>query len=530
MSSTRERTPGPISCAMAVLVALLLLWTPAQAQQQRARVQPAGAAAQPEAEPAPVTAEERQAVVEQIAELLKERYVFEEKGREAGDHIRKLLAEGGFDAALDPRDFARELTEQLQSITHDKHMRVNALRPGATLAGPGPGGPPNDPAERLLNAPPSQGEGNYGFEKLESLPGNIGYLKLNGFASGPAARATATAAMNFLAGCDALIIDLRENGGGNPSMIQYISSYLFDQPTHLNSLYFREGDRTEEFWTRTDVPGERVGQDVPLFVLTSNYTFSGGEEFAYNIQTQKRGTLIGETTGGGANPGGRHPVGERFAIFVPNGRAINPITNTNWEGVGVKPEIELPAAEAYDKALGLAQEAARKRRADREERASRNRRAVVDALREAAEAMKADPGHQSEDLAEALDRAVSEGSVSEMQINIAGYGYLEAGQKESALALLGYNARRFPTSPNVHDSLGEALERIGRLEEAQGSYRRAVELGTEQSDEQTALYQRNLDRVTKAMAQESVAPGMSTAAAAAPGRFPVATSRCGEHS
>jgi len=196
-------------------------------------------------------------------------------------------------------------------------------------------------------------------------------------------------------------------------------------------------------------------------------------------------------------------VGERFAIFVPNGRAINPITNTNWEGVGVKPEIELTAAEAYDKALGLAQEAARKRRADREERASRNRRAVVDALREAAEAMKADPRHQSEDLAEALDRAVSEGSVSEMQINIAGYGYLEAGQKESALALLGYNARRFPTSPNVHDSLGEALERIGRLEEAHASYRRAVELGTEQSDEQTALYQRNLDRVTKALGQRS---------------------------
>ncbi len=113
--------------------------------------------------------------------------------------------------------------------------------------------------------------------------------------------------------------------------------------------------------------------------------------------------------------------------------------------------------------------------------------------------MKADPHHESEALAAALELAVSEGSLSEMQINVAGYGYLEAKQIEAALALLGYNARRFPTSPNVHDSLGEALERAGRLKEAQASYRRAVDLGREQSDDQVATYQSNLDRVTKAL-------------------------------
>ena len=371
------------------------------------------------------------------------------------------------------------------------------------MTGPGAGGPaPTDPAQRLLNAPPASGGGNYGFEKLEFLPGNIGYLKLNGFSSDPAARETATAAMNFLAGCDALIIDLRGNGGGNPSMIQYLSSYLFDQPTHLNSLYFREGDRTEEFWTRTDVPGEKVGQDVPLYVLTSDYTFSGGEEFAYNIQTQKRGTLIGETTGGGANPGGAHPVGDRFMIFVPNGRAINPITNTNWEGVGVKPEIEMPAAEAYDKALELATEAAEKQRAQRQAHAEESRQAVVDALAKAAEAMKTDPRHESQELSQALDRAVSVGALSEASINVAGYGYLEAEQLEPALALLSYNARRFPTSANVHDSLGEALEKAGRLEEARSSFKRAYELGTEQSDEQTPTFKRNLDRVSKMLEQK----------------------------
>ena len=482
--------------AAALFLLVLLLCTPAPAQRQ-ARPDTDSRSALPAGEPGPVTAEERQAIVNRIGQLMEERYVFPDKGTEAAEHVRKVLADGGFDAQADPRDLAKALTEQLQAITHDKHIRVVALRPGTGMLRPG--GPPTDPAQRLLDAPPARGEGNYGFAKLESLPGNVGYLKLNGFASDPAARDTATAAMNFLAGCDALIIDLRDNGGGNPSMIRYVSSYLFDQPTHLNSLYFRDGDRTEEFWTRTDVPGPRVGQDVPLFVLTSNHTFSGGEEFAYNIQTQKRGTLIGETTGGGANPGGTHPVGDRFMMFVPNGRAINPITQTNWEGVGVKPEIELPAAEAYDKALALAAEAAAKRRAEREAKASRSRQAVVDALREAAESMKADPHHESEALAAALELAVSEGSLSEMQINVAGYGYLEAKQIEAALALLGYNARRFPTSPNVHDSLGEALERAGRLKEAQASYRRAVDLGREQSDDQVATYQSNLDRVTKAL-------------------------------
>ena len=159
--------------------------------------------------------------------------------------------------------------------------------------------------------------------------------------------------MNFLANADAIIFDMRQNGGGHPGLIQYICSYLFDAPTHLNSLYWRQGDRTEEFWTLDDVPGPKM-PDVPVFVLTSSYTFSGAEEFSYNLQTRERATLVGETTGGGANPGGRMPVNQRFGIFIPTGRAINPITGTNWEGIGVVPDIAVDADEAYDTALAMA--------------------------------------------------------------------------------------------------------------------------------------------------------------------------------
>ncbi|MCA1614166.1 MAG: peptidase, partial [Acidobacteria bacterium] len=125
-----------------------------------------------------------------------------------------------------------------------------------------------------------------------------------------------------------------------------ICSYLFGpEPVHLNSLYWREGNRTEEFWTRKEVAGKRyLNKDV--YVLTSNRTFSGAEEFSYNLKNLKRATIVGETTGGGAHPGGGHRVGEHFMMFVPTGRAISPITKTNWEGTGVKPDIEVPAEQA----------------------------------------------------------------------------------------------------------------------------------------------------------------------------------------
>lgn len=454
----------------------------------------------------PVSADEQKAVVDRIAELLAQRYVFEDKGREAGAHIQKLLADGALAEATDPAAFAAELTSQLQSVTHDKHMRVRAM--GARPTAMNAGASSNDPGQRLLDLPIQQAEGNFGFEKVQNLDGNIGYLKLNFFAGDPAARPTASAAMNFLAGCDALIVDLRENGGGSPEMIQWISSYLFDEPTHLNSLYWRQGDRTEDFWTHSDVPGARLGQDVPLFVLTSRRTFSGAEEFSYNIQTQQRGTLIGETTGGGANPGGVTRIGDRFAIFIPTGRAINPITKTNWEGVGVKPEIDVPAAEAYDKALELAAKAATQRREQRQERTLALRQAVIDALRAAGDSGKPQQAAlASESIAidprikAALDRAVEEGALSEMAINLGGYGYMEAGQMDPALALLGYNAQRFAKSANVHDSLGEALEKSGRLAEAQESYQRALELGIASDDVQAQMYKQNLDRVTAALKQ-----------------------------
>jgi C-terminal processing protease CtpA/Prc len=195
---------------------------------------------------------------------------------------------------------------------------------------------------------------NCGFEKAERLAPNIGYLKFNMFGPPDICGATASAAMTFLSHVDALIIDLRENGGGDPKMVAYISSYLFDDRTHLNDLYNRKEDKTEEFWTNTDVPGERLGGKKAIFVLTAKRTFSGAEEFAYNLKNLKRATIVGETTGGGAHPVSGHRIDERFMIGVPFARAINPVSKTNWEGTGVEPDVKVSAADALDEAKKLA--------------------------------------------------------------------------------------------------------------------------------------------------------------------------------
>lgn len=166
---------------------------------------------------------------------------------------------------------------------------------------------------------------------------------------------TAIAAMNFFANVDAIIFDLRDNGGGDPAMIALISTYLFDQPTHLNDIWTRKTGESKQYWTLPSVPGKLLPA-VPAFVLTSSRTFSGAEEFSYNLKNLKRATIVGETTGGGAHPVSGQRIDDRFVIGVPFARAISPITKTNWEGTGVEPDVKVAAADALATAQRLAAE------------------------------------------------------------------------------------------------------------------------------------------------------------------------------
>lgn len=195
---------------------------------------------------------------------------------------------------------------------------------------------------------------NFGVRKVEVLSANIGYIDLRSFAPLAFSRPSIAAAMALIAHTDALIIDLRNNGGGDPHTVAFMSSYLFDKPTHLNNMYWRHNKRTDEFWTSKDIPGERFGGTKKVYVLTSKDTFSGAEEFSYNLKQLRRATIIGETTGGGAHPGRVHRIHPHLSVFIPSGRAINPVSKTNWEGTGVVPDVRVKAADALRTAERLA--------------------------------------------------------------------------------------------------------------------------------------------------------------------------------
>ena len=292
-----------------------------------------------------LTDSERSEVVDSVSRMLNDNYVFPDVAKEMTTLIAKNLKSGNYDALTDPMTFADQLTQDLQSISHDKHLRVRFAP--EQIAEMRAHAENNNEDDEIPEAWLRQMKmNNYGFQEVKILDGNIGYLDLRGFSNTEYAGETATAVMNFLSNAEALIIDLRKNGGGSPSMIQLITSYLYDpEPVHLNNFYYRPTNEHTQTWTLPYVPGNRR-PDIDVYVLTSNRTFSAAEEFSYNLKNLERATLIGETTGGGAHPGGTQIATDRFTVWVPTGRAINPITKTNWEGTGVKPHIEIAAPEA----------------------------------------------------------------------------------------------------------------------------------------------------------------------------------------
>jgi hypothetical protein len=275
-------------------------------------------------------------IIDKVTQALNEVYVFPDQAKEMEALVRKNLKEGTYDKITRLGPFTQRLTLDLRSVCHDRHLSVfPSLEPAREEPVPN-----DDDRREGLRAR------NFGFQRLEILPGNVGYLDLRMFADAALAGDTAVAAMNFLANCDAVIFDLRKNGGGSPSMIQLITSYFYEEPVHLNSFYIRRTDEMKQFWTQSRVEGPRMS-GLPIYVLTSSYTFSGAEEFTYNLKNLERATIIGETTGGGAHPVEFRGFPEvRVGMSLPFGRAINPITKTNWEGTGIEPHIAVPQEEA----------------------------------------------------------------------------------------------------------------------------------------------------------------------------------------
>jgi hypothetical protein len=283
-----------------------------------------------------LTTQLRSAIIEKIEEIFSEYYPLPEVSEKMMDYINKRKTKGEYEQFKNIDEFTSQLTKDLRSKSNDDHIKVYPYEeiPDDLLA------------EVKLGSP----ENNYGFQKVEILPGNIGYIHLTTFNNPRSAAPTAIAAMNFVSHCDALIIDLRLNGGGDEAMAQFLSSYFLNKSTHLTDYFIRKDNITEQRWTQEWVPGPRI-IDAPIYILMSSFTYSSAEVLAYQLQQIGRAKIVGEKTRGGAH-------GVRYMSFpellinlkVPYSQEINPYSKTNYIN-GVIPDI--PASS--DKALIVAQ-------------------------------------------------------------------------------------------------------------------------------------------------------------------------------
>lgn len=301
------------------------------------------------AQEAAITSNERAQVVGNAMVRLKAEYIAPDLAKRMAESLRKRANKNEYERIGEGQALADKLTADLRAVSHDKHLWV----------GYQPGGARDEPVDGPTNAELDQwrdavARDNFAFDKVERMQGNIGYLKFRIFAYPYLAAETAAAAMTFVAHADALIVDLRDNMGGDPAMVSFMLSYLFDSPTRLNDIRFRNGNQLRQYWTLPHVPGRRFGGSKPLYVLTSRTTFSAAEDFAYALKNTKRALIVGEASGGGAHPSRAFKVSEHFVVSIPYARSVSPITHDNWEGKGVPPDIVVPA----DQALQVAYRAA----------------------------------------------------------------------------------------------------------------------------------------------------------------------------
>jgi hypothetical protein len=298
-------------------------------------------------EHAKLDAAERKRAIDGAIAILKQYYVDPDVAGKMADALRAHFKNGDDNALTDGEAFAQMLTGQMLDVNYDPDLSLGYRET------PFPEGPPGPPPEVVARDREFSVLTHCTFEKSEILPGNIGYLKFNAFPDPALCQSTATAAMAKLNDADAIIFDLRYNGSGSPRMVALIATYLFDHPTHLNDYYNRAEDLTEQSWTLAPVPGNTLA-DKPAYVLTGRGTFSAAEEFSYDLQMLKRATIVGETTGGGAQIAGLHRIDDHFMIRLPEARAINPISKANWQRIGVEPDVKVKAADALATAEELA--------------------------------------------------------------------------------------------------------------------------------------------------------------------------------
>lgn len=280
-------------------------------------------------------------LLDSLKNVLNEHYVFPEKAKSISIYLESQLKDKVYAHELqNPQKLAEQIQTDIAKIHHDPHMRIN-YDPGFHVQ---QYIKPSEEEVRLTEK--YWKENNYAFTKVEILPGNIGYFTFNVFVDDiESAKPTIASTLHFLSNTSAIIIDLRENYGGSPSMVSQIESFFFQEKTHMNDLINRSAKDTIFFYA-DPAKADSLNLSMPVYILTSHHTFSGGEDFSYGMQKANRAIIVGETTGGGAHPQRPFSLGQGFVISVPYARSLNPITKTDWEGTGVIPDVKEKAQDA----------------------------------------------------------------------------------------------------------------------------------------------------------------------------------------
>ncbi|UCC74131.1 MAG: tetratricopeptide repeat protein [Gemmatimonadota bacterium] len=415
----------------------------------------------------------RHEVLERIDSLIESKYVLPDRAGEYAEGFRSRYASGAYDSYTDPGRFAEKVTADLIEITGDSHFYFRVIE--ASDLG--------ESTESSLHHPVRLSQlgkrENLGFFRLEWLEGNVGYLDLRRFYPISESKEMVDAAMSFLSGANAIIIDVRENRGGAGESLPYICSHFLPYPTQLTSWYSRENDFLKEYWTSEEIAGDRR-TDVPLFLLTSERTFSAAEMFAYDLQVRTRATLVGESTGGGAHSVDLYQIDDQFEIYIPTARAINPVTSGNWEGTGIVPDLVVPSEAAFDTAVHLARAAAESYGAAKESRL----RVAVDRMQILLDDVETlyRAGLKGE-AAAALDSVFQIGDqaglINEFFVDVLSYNYFGESDEQILYAVLNKKVEFFPESPTAWEALADAYAANGRNALAVECYEKVLELDPE---------------------------------------------------
>jgi hypothetical protein len=409
----------------------------------------------------------RDGVLQKIADLVESKYVLADKAKGFADEFRAKCATGAYDLYPVAKEFAEKVTADLIAMTHDKHLNFRVMAPSDV----------GEKAAGSLHHPVRyfrlRAKENAGFYRLDWIEPEIGYIDLRRFYSFDQAKDMALAAMTFLANARAIIVDVRENGGGSGD---YLSSYFLPYPTQLSGSFSRQAGTLTEFWTRRDI-GMEPRLDVPLFILTGPNTFSASESFAYDMQSRKRATLVGEPTKGGGHSVDVFVIDDQFEFYVSTERSISPVTGGNWEGTGVIPDIRVPAASALDAALVEARRAVesygRRRDAGLKE-AVEQMQALAD---DAAKLYREGRGQAADAALDSLlKEARNAGLISQFFLEVFAYNFQSPQDEAMLFAILEKNVELFPQSFTACDLLASVYSSRGKTDLALKYFRKVLEL------------------------------------------------------